>query len=345
MSFTDATFSVEPPMADPAPEGIDNDDSGTKVKTEPLPGGLEPATDSPSLVQGNIPLQAPPQDTPQLVPQNSTADQKPEGAGDGDTNMADAQPPTPTTKVAPSRKKKGTATAVKAPKKGRASGGKKAKSAPKKKKAAPGAGASSPTAGDADDDDEADDDGGEGDSGSEESDHGPYCVCRGPDDHRWMIQCDGCEDWFHGECVHITKEVGETLIQSYVCPNCTDEAARYVTRYKKTCALDGCARPARVYAPRDPSVFCSQDHCNVWWEQLVAALPRARARDNGLRLAQEEFMGLLASSAKGGDGWKLGDTPYGTPTLPLSSGVEANSRSRFQISRPASGKPTTRPPS
>eukprot|EP00953_Heterococcus_sp_UTEX-ZZ885_P004202 2768-Heterococcus_DN1.PRE.5 len=25
-----------------------------------------------------------------------------------------------------------------------------------------------------------------------------YCVCLGPNDGRWMIGCDECEDWFHG---------------------------------------------------------------------------------------------------------------------------------------------------
>jgi hypothetical protein len=30
-----------------------------------------------------------------------------------------------------------------------------------------------------------------------------YCVCLGPNDGRWMIGCDECEDWFHGGYVFI----------------------------------------------------------------------------------------------------------------------------------------------
>ena len=74
-----------------------------------------------------------------------------------------------------------------------------------------------------------------GESSDEETDNGPYCICRGPDDHRWMIGCDVCEDWFHGECVKLDKETGEKLVERFVCPNCTDGRHNY-TKYRKTCS-------------------------------------------------------------------------------------------------------------
>jgi len=44
-----------------------------------------------------------------------------------------------------------------------------------------------------------------------------FCICRKPDDHSYMIGCDGvCEDWFHGKCVNIRQEDGE-LIDKYIC--------------------------------------------------------------------------------------------------------------------------------
>ena len=44
-----------------------------------------------------------------------------------------------------------------------------------------------------------------------------FCVCRKPDDHTWMIACDGpCEDWFHGRCVDMDEEKGK-LIDKYFC--------------------------------------------------------------------------------------------------------------------------------
>lgn len=149
-------------------------------------------------------------------------------------------------------------------------------------------------------------------SSDDETDNGPYCICRGPDDHRWMISCDACEDWFHGECVDLDKETGERLVERFVCPNCTDGKRNY-TKYKRTCSLAGCGSAARLYAknPRDRSVFCCADHCDAWWAAVINTLPTKAASQKALEvLTQEDFVGLLASTAEKG-GWKLGDKPFG----------------------------------
>lgn len=44
-----------------------------------------------------------------------------------------------------------------------------------------------------------------------------FCICRRPDNHTWMIGCDGgCEDWFHGKCVNIDPRDAD-LIEKYIC--------------------------------------------------------------------------------------------------------------------------------
>ena len=44
-----------------------------------------------------------------------------------------------------------------------------------------------------------------------------FCICRKPDDHTWMIGCDGpCEDWFHGHCINMTEKDGK-LIEKFFC--------------------------------------------------------------------------------------------------------------------------------
>lgn len=30
-----------------------------------------------------------------------------------------------------------------------------------------------------------------------------YCLCRGPNDGTFMVQCDDCDQWFHGSCVNL----------------------------------------------------------------------------------------------------------------------------------------------
>ncbi|XP_036388791.1 histone lysine demethylase PHF8 [Megalops cyprinoides] len=47
-----------------------------------------------------------------------------------------------------------------------------------------------------------------------------YCLCRLPYDvTRFMIECDICQDWFHGSCVGVEEEKA-TEIDLYHCPNC-----------------------------------------------------------------------------------------------------------------------------
>ncbi|WBW75226.1 Set1C PHD finger subunit Spf1 [Schizosaccharomyces osmophilus] len=80
-----------------------------------------------------------------------------------------------------------------------------------------------------------------------------YCLCKGPDDGRWMLGCDGCEDWFHGECVNIPESYDELTVQ-YFCPSCM-ASGRGVTAWKRKCRLRECSKPAEV-----SSKYCCHEH-------------------------------------------------------------------------------------
>jgi COMPASS component SPP1 len=232
-------------------------------------------------------------------------------------------------------KKKGTAATKKGPARKKLVKAKQKKpkgaTAKKDKSGVPG----EQSSGGEDGDDDGDDD--EGDDEGDEVDNGPYCICRGPDDHRWMIGCDVCEDWFHGECVSIDKQLGEKLIERFVCPNCTD-AVNY-TKYKKMCSYKNCTNPARLRGDDDDdedededdddagekegkgddekgfmSVFCSKEHSDAWWASMIGSLPSKSSSKKAVEvLTQEDFMGLLAATAaKQEGGFKLGDAPFGT---------------------------------
>ncbi|GBL85931.1 PHD finger protein 3, partial [Araneus ventricosus] len=61
------------------------------------------------------------------------------------------------------------------------------------------------------------------DSSEEDDPKKLWCICRKPHNSRFMIQCDKCEDWFHGSCVGVTKQYGRQLEKQkkeWNCPNC-----------------------------------------------------------------------------------------------------------------------------
>ncbi|CAH1248328.1 PHF3 [Branchiostoma lanceolatum] len=56
-----------------------------------------------------------------------------------------------------------------------------------------------------------------------------YCICRKPHGKRFMICCDRCEEWYHGDCVGITKKEGirlEKNSEDYICPRCKEKDAK-----------------------------------------------------------------------------------------------------------------------
>ncbi|KAL4795605.1 hypothetical protein BDV19DRAFT_167584 [Aspergillus venezuelensis] len=99
----------------------------------------------------------------------------------------------------------------------------------------------------------------EEEEGEEDTDDGEvFCICRRPDNHTWMIGCDGgCEDWFHGKCVNIDPRDAE-LIERYICPNCKERGKGWTT-WKPMCRLVECRKPARFTGP-NPSKYCSDEH-------------------------------------------------------------------------------------
>jgi len=31
-----------------------------------------------------------------------------------------------------------------------------------------------------------------------------YCICRCPDDGKLMVECEGCQEWFHASCLKLS---------------------------------------------------------------------------------------------------------------------------------------------
>ncbi|GAA6221817.1 death-inducer obliterator 1-like [Lates japonicus] len=118
---------------------------------------------------------------------------------------------------------------------------------------------------DDDDDDDDDDEEEEEDeddsstsssSSSTESDDGGYdpnalyCICRQKHNKRFMICCDRCEEWFHGDCVGITEARGRLMERNgedYICPNCTAKKNQVVR--PATSILSASTEASKTKAP------------------------------------------------------------------------------------------------
>jgi len=51
-----------------------------------------------------------------------------------------------------------------------------------------------------------------------------YCICEGnktraSKDNNWVVACDYCDNWYHGECIGISKAESE-IIKVYICDKC-----------------------------------------------------------------------------------------------------------------------------
>ncbi|XP_072481885.1 CXXC-type zinc finger protein 1 isoform X8 [Notamacropus eugenii] len=63
-----------------------------------------------------------------------------------------------------------------------------------------------------------------------------YCVCRKPDINCFMIGCDSCNEWFHGDCIKITEKMAKAIREWY-CLQCREKDPKLEIRYrhKKPC--------------------------------------------------------------------------------------------------------------
>ncbi|KAK2513307.1 hypothetical protein Q9966_016175 [Columba livia] len=58
-----------------------------------------------------------------------------------------------------------------------------------------------------------------------------YCVCRKPDINCFMIGCDNCNEWFHGDCINITEKMAKAIREWY-CRQCREKDPTLEIRYR-----------------------------------------------------------------------------------------------------------------
>uniref|UniRef100_UPI00398E3E42 CXXC-type zinc finger protein 1-like n=1 Tax=Pristiophorus japonicus TaxID=55135 RepID=UPI00398E3E42 len=59
-----------------------------------------------------------------------------------------------------------------------------------------------------------------------------YCICRRPDINCFMIGCDKCNEWFHGDCIQITEKMAKGIRQWY-CQQCRVKDPTLAIKYRQ----------------------------------------------------------------------------------------------------------------
>eukprot|EP00002_Diphylleia_rotans_P021858 TRINITY_DN4263_c0_g1_i2.p1 TRINITY_DN4263_c0_g1~~TRINITY_DN4263_c0_g1_i2.p1 ORF type:complete len:530 (+),score=97.17 TRINITY_DN4263_c0_g1_i2:715-2304(+) len=80
-----------------------------------------------------------------------------------------------------------------------------------------------------------------------------YCICDNPNYDTFMISCDKCNVWYHGDCVGV-NEKDATEINTYYCPECQDQL--------HWSSVEKCQNYPCQEKRRDQSKYCS-DKCGM----------------------------------------------------------------------------------
>ena len=80
--------------------------------------------------------------------------------------------------------------------------------------------------------------------GSSVSSHHPssnpdqlYCICRQPAQNFFMIECHRCQEWYHGNCVGISRH-SAARVKEFYCPLCIDGDPSLVTVFQSRAEED-----------------------------------------------------------------------------------------------------------
>uniref|UniRef100_A0A7N8XSA3 CXXC-type zinc finger protein 1 n=1 Tax=Mastacembelus armatus TaxID=205130 RepID=A0A7N8XSA3_9TELE len=58
-----------------------------------------------------------------------------------------------------------------------------------------------------------------------------YCICRKPDINCFMIGCDSCTEWFHGDCIGVSEKAAKS-IRVWYCQKCRDRDPSLEVKYR-----------------------------------------------------------------------------------------------------------------
>ena len=88
-----------------------------------------------------------------------------------------------------------------------------------------------------------------------------YCFCRQPPDTHSMIYCHQCLEWFHGECVGLTRQKA-ACIKRFYCPLCIDKNPSLVSVFESR--AEGTRQHGVGQVKGQEKKSKNKKHCRRW---------------------------------------------------------------------------------
>ena len=85
-----------------------------------------------------------------------------------------------------------------------------------------------------------------------------YCLCQEPATFS-MIPCHKCQNWFHGECVGLTRQKAATVKQ-FFCPLCIDKDPSLVTSFESRAEREAILKKERGQISKGGSKKSGKKH-------------------------------------------------------------------------------------
>uniref|UniRef100_A0A3B5MFX7 Uncharacterized protein n=1 Tax=Xiphophorus couchianus TaxID=32473 RepID=A0A3B5MFX7_9TELE len=115
-----------------------------------------------------------------------------------------------------------------------------------------------------------------------------YCVCRKPDINCFMIGCDSCTEWFHGQCVGVSEKAAKA-IRVWFCPTCRGQCGAALPpagRSTREGRQNGWRAKLRPPGQDRPAAGFSGRRSAALWLPLVLKPHRRRCRPQIKRSAR-----------------------------------------------------------
>lgn len=150
-----------------------------------------------------------------------------------------------------------------------------------------------------------------------------FCICRQPFDGL-MIGCDFCDDWFHDNCIGMSKEKAEK-VEHYTCPSCCILQELKALLEKTKSEHEARTRRAQEEGGKDSE---HEENLRVFDKQRAAALRKIKREERAIE--RNEMLLFSASNHLTQLRTRIGEIEHATASISRGHAVENGDRESAQ---------------